>query len=296
MCEHLSLGRRVVTKKHLALIATIASILFSSSAFAAAVPRGKTAPAPVTNISVTPTIGGYVFGGSESLDPTVLYGVKLSYDIVGRTIADSIGVEATLNYFNTKSTAGAGNADGYLFRLDALFPFTPTKRLVPFAAVGFGGIDIDTKEKSDGSLLFNYGPGIKYFLEEWLALRADFRHLIVYNNTNTRNNFEFSIGLSYLFGKDHQKKTVAAPRQLNVPAIRPIEDIGNKPAPSVVVDLPLVQKLGLADAAALGMMPPKPQFPADSTTTAPTVSKENRPLPFLRKTAVPADAITKPRQ
>jgi OmpA-OmpF porin, OOP family len=150
MCEHLSFRRRIVTKKPLAhIVATIVSILCYSSAFAApaTTAKGKNAPEQPGVLSVSATVGGYVFGGSESLSNTALYGLKLGYDIVGKSLADSIGVEATFNYFNTSSTAGRGSADGTIYRIDALFPFTPGKKLVPIAAVGLGAISTDSKTK-----------------------------------------------------------------------------------------------------------------------------------------------------
>jgi OOP family OmpA-OmpF porin len=164
-------------------------------------------PAPVTlgGFSLTPTIGGYLFARSEQRNTTPLYGLKFGYDNIAKSIANSLGVEATLNYFSASSKTVASGATGYLFRLDAIYPFIMGAKWMPFLAVGGGGIVIDTPTHAERNPLFNYGAGLKYFFEDYLALRADARQLIVYNNNNTHNNFELSVGLSYYFGKERKK-------------------------------------------------------------------------------------------
>ncbi|MDD2540440.1 MAG: hypothetical protein PHH28_05265 [Desulfuromonadaceae bacterium] len=47
---------------------------------------------------------------------------------------------------------------------------------------------------------------MKYFLEDYLAVRADVRYLLISNNDSTRNNFEVGIGISYYFGKERSQE------------------------------------------------------------------------------------------
>jgi OOP family OmpA-OmpF porin len=174
-------------------------------------------------LSLTPMISGYFFDGSEQLDPIQSYGLKVGYDNIGNSIADSLGLEGTLNYFTTKSKTDGSDATGYLFRLDITYPFIVGTKWMPFLAIGAGGITIDSvSNNTDIKPLFNYGAGLKYFIEDYLALRFDARHLIVYNNASTRNNFEAGIGVSYYFGKERKKKTIPPP--MNKPAIPVLED------------------------------------------------------------------------
>ena len=161
---------------------------------------------PASSISLTPTLGGYHFAGAEHFQTTLLYGVKLGYDIVGTSIADSLGIEATYNHFSTTSTKDTDNAQGNLFRIDATYPFTPRDKVVPFLALGLGGINVSSGDHPDTNFLLNYGAGVKYFYENYLAVRLDARHILVYDNINTRNNFEVSVGVSYYFGKERKKK------------------------------------------------------------------------------------------
>jgi outer membrane protein OmpA-like peptidoglycan-associated protein len=196
-------------KRFTAIISAVVLNTFILNDVSAALKRSTPTPkGPTDSISLTPTVGGYFFAGSDHYKHTPLYGLKFSYDFNAKSIADSLGLEATVNYFDTQSTAGKGSVTGLLFRTDAIYPFTPGKKIIPFLALGAGGISLQSAEASSSRLnpLLNYGGGIKYFFEDYLALRADLRHIIVYENLNTRNNFEIALGLTYVFGKERKKK------------------------------------------------------------------------------------------
>jgi OOP family OmpA-OmpF porin len=161
--------------------------------------------APGNLFSLTATAGGYLFAGTDHLEAAPIYGLKLGYDILGQSLADSLGIEATFNYLNTESTIDSSIIEGGLIRIDATYPFIPRGKVVPLIAVGAGTIYLN-KSPSKFKPLFNYGPSVKYFLNDYLALRLDLRHLLVYSDAHTRNNFEFTTGFSYIFGKEKKKK------------------------------------------------------------------------------------------
>ncbi|BCS53257.1 OmpA family protein [Geobacter sp. SVR] len=163
------------------------------------------------SFSLTATVGGYLFAGSENLRATPLYGVKLGYDMQGRSIADSLGIEVSYSYLSTSSTKSSDDTRGHLVRLDVTYPFTPGARLVPFIAVGGGALDLITASRSNVDPLLNYGGGLKYLIEDYLAVRGDVRQLLVYHESHFRNNFEFVAGLTYYFGKERKKKAVTPP-------------------------------------------------------------------------------------
>lgn len=192
------------------IFAIIVSISIPSAVCAA--PRAKRGqPVTTGGFSVTPTAGGYFSSGTDSFESGPLYGMKFGYETVGRSIPDSLGIEATFNYLDTKSKADEKAVKGYLFRLDALYPVLMSGKTVPYLVLGLGDIVIRGSSVSDDSPFLNYGLTVKYFLEDYLALRADARHLLVYNNIDTRNNYEFSVGLNYYFGKERKKTPVPQP-------------------------------------------------------------------------------------
>jgi OOP family OmpA-OmpF porin len=201
------------------------------------VPKKAPQHSELGGLSFTPTIG-YLYPGTDAFDSTVLYGAKISYDKLGQGIADSIGVDGTLNFFTSKSKIDNSTADGYLFRVDAIYPFLIGKKVVPFIAVGLGGIGTSSASHSELNPLFNYGAGLKYFFENYLALRVDGRQLLVVNNGNIKDNIEISVGLSYFFGKERQKKPV--PQPVTKPKDKPVPSLENTPAETLPLPLPLL--------------------------------------------------------
>ncbi|MBK5276291.1 MAG: OmpA family protein [Desulfuromonadales bacterium] len=255
------------------IIANILSLFLSSSVFAAT--ENKKQNIPTSSISLTPVIGGYLFAGSESLNPTILYGLKLSYDMIGVGISDTLGVEGTFDYFSTTTKSGSKKVDGALFRVDAIYSVTPRNKLVPFLAVGIGDILVNKDSTLDNSPLLNYGIGLKYYLQDYLAVRADVRHLFVYNSVSTRNNFELSMGLTYVFGKE-RKKTPAQP-----PVVPP------KPVPVVVE--PVLTPAPVPTPAPAPVPTPAPE-PVIETAPLPIPAVESPPAPVAPVEPTPVSA------
>jgi OmpA-OmpF porin, OOP family len=267
------------------LAALLFAVLVCSNVFAVSTPEKKTTE-PTPSFSVTPTAGIYIFAPQQHLAPALLTGIKLSYDIVGSNVVNSLGLEGTVNYFTTKSQGES--ADGYLFRGDARYLITPRDKLVPFLAVGLGDLVVQSRLNNTKSLLFNYGAGVQYFLEDWLALRADARQLFIYRDVNTRNNFELSAGVTYLFGKEHKKKVVSV--KLPTVPIPAIPDVGDQEpgAPPEVRSLAFYEKLAVTGPA-MGVSTAPPAFPAPAPPPVPV------PIPyaFLQSTA-PAPEAQRP--
>ena len=199
-------------------VAFILPIVVSSQALAAF--RERRPLPPSESFSVTPIIGGILFSSPQSLNPTQMYGLKIGYDMTGNNVVDSLGVEGTFNYFSTAPKTGASTAPGYLFRADAIYSISPRNKLVPFLAVGLGELSMSGSNGArENSPLLNYGPGLKYYLEDYLALRIDARHLLVYKDVNTRNGFELSTGITYYFGKERKKKAPPVLPKAKLPEI-----------------------------------------------------------------------------
>lgn len=154
------------------------------------------------SFSLTPYVGGYVFDDDQNLDNGPVLGAGIGYNYTKH-----IGVEGIINYIDTESDRTGSDVDGFIFRADGLYHFMPDEQLVPYVAAGLGAISINGDERSGNtSGMANYGAGIKYFISETLAIRADIRHILDFDGTN--NNLAYTVGLSYLFGK---KAPQAAP-------------------------------------------------------------------------------------
>jgi OmpA-OmpF porin, OOP family len=166
-------------------------------------------------ITLTPSIGGYYFEGNQNLDEEFAYGLAVGYHFDTHWAA-----EAVLNYIDTEFEKGGHRGRGvdtYLYHVDALYHFMPSEKLVPYVAIGVGGIDINPQIiKSDNDFAANYGGGIKYFISENVALRADVRHVMSFDKTY--NNLMYTAGVTFLFGGDRARKAVVeAPRAVEAP-------------------------------------------------------------------------------
>lgn len=172
----------------------VLAFLLASNASAQIVPE---------KISVSPFIGGYSFHHETYLRDNPVFGLRVGYDITERW-----GVEGAFDYIATSFRNEGGSANVFGYRLDALYHFMPKERLVPFLAAGVGGTTSAIGGNSETDSLINYGGGVKYFLTESLALRADLRHLWVFYGG--RNDWEYTLGLTYLFGTQKAKPAPVA--------------------------------------------------------------------------------------
>lgn len=168
-------------------------------------------------------VGGYSFDGKQHLETAPVIGVRGGYNFT-----KYLGVEALFDYVPSDSTqAGLGSANVYRYGGDVLLHLLPDSKLVPYLAAGYGGISIDRENQHTLTRgIFDYGPGIKYFLNDDLALRGDFRHL-VFRDNETLSNYEYTIGITYQFGGKAPAPTpVAAPAP---PVVQPAPEAPPEP-------------------------------------------------------------------
>ena len=152
--------------------------------------------------TITPFIGGYSFEGDQGIDNDTTYGLGAGYNL-----GSNWGIEMVGNYVKTELDPDTGDIDVGLLRLDSLYHFMPTEKLVPYIGVGIGAIKFDPdKGNDDTNFLANYGAGIKYFFNETVALRADIRHIVSFDNTY--NNFMYTLGLAFQFGGEKKKEDI----------------------------------------------------------------------------------------
>ena len=185
--------------------------------------------------------GGYSFDGKQHLETRPVFGIRGGYNFTRH-----FGVEALFDFVPTESTRGLGDANAYRYGGDILLHFLPDNKLVPYLAAGYGGISIDRDNQETFTKgAFDYGPGVKYFLTDDLALRGDFRHL-VYRGGDSLSNYEYTVGITYQFGG---KKVAPAPAPVAAPVAPPVTESAPKAAPAPVVEAALEAPLEPVPAA-----------------------------------------------
>jgi OmpA-OmpF porin, OOP family len=178
--------------------------------------------------SVSPFIGGYTFEGNMGLRTRPVYGLRMGYDFTKH-----LGAELLFDYVATNHIEGTSEpgTDVYNYRLEGLYHFMPEKRLVPFVSVGIGGQNINYSSTAEDKSRFvaDYGVGLKYFLTDSIALRADVRHVLVFGSLY--NNLEYALGVAFSFGG---KKAASKPFVKDVeaePALPP-PPVAKEPEPA----------------------------------------------------------------
>jgi OOP family OmpA-OmpF porin len=105
--------------------------------------------------------------------------------------------------------------------MEALYNFMPEGKLVPFVAAGVGGTLLHrTGVGKDNRAMADYGAGLKYFVTENIALRADVRHVIPFNDSN--NNLLFTFGVNFFFGGAKKAAPVVQTARAAEPAAAPV--------------------------------------------------------------------------
>ncbi|MHC1698401.1 MAG: OmpA family protein [Geobacteraceae bacterium] len=223
---------------HLLLFALLVSLVASSPLLA-----GERAGA----VSLSPYIGGYTFDGVQSIRTAPVYGLRLGYDFT-----DNFEAEGVVNFVASESTKGFGDINAWSYRLDLLYNFLPAGKLVPYLAVGGGATQVKYKNTNhtDYSPTANIGGGLKYFITDSVALRADARQLFIFDGKESAEltgqppiiqqresdlmfNWEYSLGLTFLFGPaEKPAPPVCPPAPAATPAPAPAPEPPACPPPA----------------------------------------------------------------
>lgn len=166
-------------------------------------------------VTLTPSIGGYIFEGNQPLKNAFTYGFGLGYNM-----DQNWAIEGVLHFVDTELDYDGSSVDAYIYHLDLLHHFQPSEPWVPYIALGLGGITFDPKHgKNDDDFAINYGGGLKYFLSENVAFRLDARHVISFDETY--NNLLYTAGLTFSFGGEKGQSAQMAEEKVVIRAAEP---------------------------------------------------------------------------
>lgn len=150
------------------------------------------------SVFISPFVGGFNFEGNRNYEDGPTYGLGVGYNF-----DEHWGAEAVFNFVESELERKGGDLDAYIYRIDGLYHFMPSQKIVPYIGAGVGLMTADRERRStDNDPIVNYGGGLKFFFNKALALRADVRHIISFDDTY--NDLVYTIGLSYNFGGDEK--------------------------------------------------------------------------------------------
>ncbi len=195
-------------KNLMKVFVVIALLVFSTTAFAQIRPGA---------FNIGPYFGFGAFEGNQDLDNGPVIGIRGGYDFT-----KNWGVEATVNWIPTRYNYALYRQDVgkddvhtnvFNYRVEGIYNIDlfPDKRFVPFLAVGVGGQTIDYRgthpgERDRTRFAADWGGGLKFFMTENMALRADVRHVLAIGSIY--NDLEATLGIAFYFGG---KKDAPAP-------------------------------------------------------------------------------------
>ena len=174
------------------------TLLIGSLVFFAAMSGICIAEIESGSVFISPFVGGFNFEGNRDYEDGPTYGLGVGYNF-----DEHWGAEAVFNFVESELERKGGDLDAYIYRLDGLYHFMPSQKIVPYIGAGVGLMTADRERRStDNDPIVNYGGGLKFFFNKAVALRADVRHIISFDDTY--NDLVYTIGLSFSFGGDEK--------------------------------------------------------------------------------------------
>lgn len=180
--------------------------------------------------SISPFMGTYIFDGTQQLSPSIDFGAKLGYNLT-----PNWGVEGHFSYARPRFDGNNGHLIN--IRGDVIYHLLPKSRLVPFLALGAGWLGTYVGPQESSNALVDFGAGLKYFLNDTVALRGDFREILslapqTAGSTDCLLNSEITVGLTFQFGG---AKKVSPP-------VEPVATPAAPPPPPPVAAAPVVEE------------------------------------------------------
>lgn len=158
-------------------LATLASLMFA---------------APTAyNYEITPTIGGVVPEGNLDLDNQLSYGLRF-----GINLDDSMFNQFEFGYDRTNSADYKNtlfDTELNRFYANAIKEYKMSPETALYALVGLGYEDVKNEQlENKDSMFAQYGGGVKYWVSDNFALKAEVRHAVKFHENN--NNLFYSLG------------------------------------------------------------------------------------------------------
>ncbi|KZN13878.1 OmpA family protein [Marinomonas sp. TW1] len=148
---------------------------------------------PQSGFTITPSIGHYDMDNDRDEENDTAYSLGLGYQFDNPWAVEFVYLNA-----DTESAQTGNKVDVDQYRLDGLYHLPNVSRynLTPYLAAGVGTTDFSTN--ADNNVEINAGGGLKYAINDSLALRADFR--LVNDVEDHHVDKVSSIGLQMTFG------------------------------------------------------------------------------------------------
>src|SRR6185369_4085931 len=192
--------------------------------------------------TISPFVGGHVYEGSQQLEPSIVAGMRLGYNL-----NRNWGVEGQFAYTRPRTEGLYGSL--YSLEGDLLYHFMPESDMVPYMLLGGGWTNTNRAAESGNGGIVDFGAGIKYFFNDAVAIRWDIRQKYSFQpGSNSaaeyRQNTEFTIGLTFPFTLPKRRPPAvkepapaAAPGEETLPDRWLAEDTSPPPGKIIITEM-----------------------------------------------------------
>lgn len=222
-----------LTKKMLPVLAAAVLLL----------PLAAHAEIKAGSVELNPFIGYNFFDSQHNIKDRPVFGGRIGYNFT-----ENFGLEGTGEFSKTRvddksktgteqgEFSGADDVKIISYDLDVLYHFMPEERFNSFIVAGYGASHYNPEINTKNMRFLDYGVGAKYWLAENVALRADLRDKMTFDEH--LHNLSATAGVVFAFGG--ASKAEAAPIARPVDSdkdgvLDPIDKCPNTPA-GVAVD------------------------------------------------------------
>lgn len=172
---------------------------------------------------VTPTLGGVLPEGNLDISNHLTYGLR-----VGINLESAIFGQFELGYDRSSGVAYDASLldtsfNRYYGNFIKEYKMTPESAL--YALIGIGYEDIKNEQfDTKNSMFAQYGGGVKYWMNENFALKAEVRHAIKVHSSD--NNLFYSLGFVIPFDAKAKPVVAQAPKSAPI-TLSPIDTDGD---------------------------------------------------------------------
>ncbi|QIR75525.1 OmpA family protein [Sulfurospirillum diekertiae] len=197
--------------------------LFSLAALASLAFAAPTA----YNYEVTPTIGGVLPEGNLDLKSQLTYGLRFGINLDNTIINQvELGYDRSDNVDYKAGRTDSTDFNRYYANLVKEYKITPEAAL--YALVGLGYEDVTNAQLENRDSMFaQYGGGVKYWVTDNFALKAEVRHAIKFQGGD--NEMFYSLGFTIPFGAKSAPVAVVKPEPKPAPVVvkAPVDSDGD---------------------------------------------------------------------
>lgn len=165
------------------------------------------------SVEISPFVGFNFFENVQNLKDRPVYGGRVGYNFT-----NTFGIEATGEYIRSRVddrnrpftregqfSSPAKGVNVTMYHLDLIYHFLPEARFNPYITAGYGAANYSPRINNKNMSIIDFGLGAKYWLADNIAIRADFRDNMLYDNQI--HNLETTLGVVFRFGGKSKNDT-----------------------------------------------------------------------------------------